>query len=110
MRINTGTTKDNALLDGMPIGWAPLSPLGGDENSAPAPITTSAVDPLSAVTPNLNNQKQNKMSAKSTSTKSKPYFKLSALPLAADASWAVPALCAAYNWPTGLVGGGTIGI
>jgi kumamolisin len=40
--------------------------------------------------------------------KSKPYFKLSAGPRAA--SWSVPALCAAYNWPSGLVGGGVIGI
>jgi subtilase family serine protease len=29
---------------------------------------------------------------------------------AMGAPWSVPALCAAYNWPTGLVGGGVIGI
>lgn len=53
------------------------------------------------------------MSAKSKSkpsAKSKPYFKLSLQPLAAGASWAVPALCTAYMWPSGLIGGGVIGI
>ncbi len=29
---------------------------------------------------------------------------------ASQAPWAVPALCAAYGWPTGLAGGGKIGI
>jgi subtilase family serine protease len=53
------------------------------------------------------------MSAKSKSNngaKSKPYFKMLAQPRAAAASWSVPALCAAYNWPNGLTGGGVIGI
>jgi kumamolisin len=49
----------------------------------------------------------------------RPYFKLrstsSILARAASATpaagpWAVPALCAAYNWPTGLAGGGVIAI
>ena len=40
--------------------------------------------------------------------KCKPYFKLS--PRAAAGTWDVPALCAAYNWPTGLAGGGVIAI
>jgi len=49
-------------------------------------------------------------------TKVKPYFKLAsakakATPRTAGASpWDVPALCAAYNWPTGLAGGGVIAI
>jgi kumamolisin len=43
----------------------------------------------------------------------KPYFKLSqprAAAPAAAGSWNVPALCAAYNWPAGLAGGGVIAI
>jgi kumamolisin len=41
----------------------------------------------------------------------KPYYKLPKDPKAAVAtSWNVPALCAAYNWPTGKAGGGTIAI
>ena len=44
-----------------------------------------------------------------------PYFKLRRMkagskPAAAGATWTVPALCAAYNWPTGLNGGGVIAI
>jgi kumamolisin len=44
-----------------------------------------------------------------------PYFKLrkpAGLGAAAPAGepWAVPSLCAAYNWPTGLSGGGVIAI
>ena len=48
--------------------------------------------------------------------KVRPYFKRkdkARAPRAAsagDASWDVPALCAAYNWPTGLSGGGVIAI
>jgi kumamolisin len=50
--------------------------------------------------------------------KCKPYFKLHSklkpagvAPRAAAAGpWDVPALCAAYNWPTGLAGGGLIAI
>ena len=42
--------------------------------------------------------------------KSNPYFKLHNQAHASASAWAVPALCAAYNWPTGLVGGGVIGI
>jgi kumamolisin len=44
----------------------------------------------------------------------KPYFKLrKTVPtprVAGSGSWDVPALCAAYNWPTGLAGGGVIAI
>lgn len=48
----------------------------------------------------------------------KPYFRLQQthfrLPVsqerAAQSSWTVPALCARYKWPTGLAGGGVIGI
>jgi len=46
----------------------------------------------------------------------KPYFKKKGIapsPKAAGAgsgSWNVPDLCAAYNWPTGLAGGGVIAI
>jgi kumamolisin len=45
----------------------------------------------------------------------KPYFKLRRPELAARAAagggpWNVPDLCAAYNWPTGLAGGGVIAI
>ncbi|HEX8812484.1 MAG TPA: hypothetical protein VF742_10870, partial [Terracidiphilus sp.] len=29
---------------------------------------------------------------------------------AGSTSWSIPALCAAYNWPTNLAGGGVIGI
>jgi subtilase family serine protease len=54
------------------------------------------------------------MATKRNSTtvkKSKPYFKRCLVPQAAtNASWSVPALCAAYNWPAGLAGGGVIGI
>ncbi len=46
--------------------------------------------------------------------KCKPYFKLAKTrptPRSAAAGlWNVPALCAAYNWPTGLAGGGVIAI
>ena len=49
-------------------------------------------------------------------TRSHPYFKLRRLtphfqigPEAA-APWSVPNLCAAYNWPKGLAGGGVIAI
>lgn len=37
----------------------------------------------------------------------RPYIKH---PRARISSWSVPALCKAYSWPTGLAGGGTIGI
>lgn len=41
----------------------------------------------------------------------KPYVKLPKDPAAAAAtSWNVPNLCAAYNWPSGLAGGGVIAI
>ena len=46
----------------------------------------------------------------------KPYFKLRRrtpqfrLGIEAPAPWDVPALCAAYQWPTGLSGGGVIAI
>jgi kumamolisin len=44
-----------------------------------------------------------------------PYFKLRRMkaerrPAAAGATWTVPALCAAYDWPKGLNGGGVIAI
>ncbi|HKD23267.1 MAG TPA: S53 family peptidase [Rhizomicrobium sp.] len=39
----------------------------------------------------------------------KPYFKIRR-PRAAGASWTVPNLCKAYNWPTALAGGGVIAI
>jgi kumamolisin len=45
-----------------------------------------------------------------------PYFKLrkpakrGEVAAAAGVPWSVPALCAAYNWPTGLAGGGVIAI
>jgi len=40
-----------------------------------------------------------------------PFFKLPADPRAAAATaWNVPDLCSAYNWPSGLAGGGVIGI
>ena len=48
--------------------------------------------------------------------KCKPYFKLRRLTpqfrlgIEAPAPWDVPALCAAYQWPTGLSGGGVIAI
>jgi len=52
-----------------------------------------------------------------TTVRNKPYFKLPsqvarvAPALAATTNtWAVPDLCAAYNWPTGLAGGGVIAI
>jgi hypothetical protein len=47
---------------------------------------------------------------------SKPYFQMydphKARPMAASGlqPWSVPDLCAAYQWPTGLAGGGKIGI
>jgi kumamolisin len=45
----------------------------------------------------------------------KPYFKLARIgaaprTAAVGGPWNVPDLCAAYNWPTGLVGGGVIAI
>jgi len=53
----------------------------------------------------------------SPTVRCKPYFKLRSqvrgiVPAAEAASttWAVPDLCAAYNWPTGLAGGGVIAI
>ncbi len=43
-----------------------------------------------------------------------PYFKRSHAHLVprdgAQQTWTVPQLCTAYNWPTNLAGGGTIGI
>ena len=51
-----------------------------------------------------------------TTYKSVPYFKLRQPPAkdvvaaAPAATWSVPNLCAAYNWPTGLAGGGVIAI
>jgi kumamolisin len=52
-----------------------------------------------------------KAKSKSNATApSKPYFKLAAQARADGASWNVPALCTAYNWPTALPGGGMIGI
>lgn len=46
----------------------------------------------------------------------RPYFKLrkrlapAVLAAVPSATWTVPALCAAYKWPTGLGGGGVIAI
>jgi kumamolisin len=41
----------------------------------------------------------------------RPFFKLPAdQALAAQTSWNVPDLCSAYNWPTGMPGGGVIAI
>ncbi len=41
----------------------------------------------------------------------RPYYKLPKDPRAAAATaWNVPSLCSAYNWPTGLSGGGVIAI
>ena len=45
----------------------------------------------------------------------KPYFKVGRIAVATRAAggggpWSVPDLCAAYNWPTGLTGGGVIAI
>jgi kumamolisin len=40
----------------------------------------------------------------------KPYFKLLLPETVASAPWNVPDLCAAYNWPTNLAGGGVISI
>src|ERR1700722_13069206 len=49
--------------------------------------------------------------AESRKYHNKPYFKLPDDPKAAAAtSWNVPDLCAAYNWPTGMAGGGVIAI
>ena len=61
--------------------------------------------------------------AHSPTVRCKPYFKLrsqvrriSARPVAPGAQsaqaipWSLPALCAAYNWPSGQPGGGTIAI
>jgi kumamolisin len=53
-----------------------------------------------------------------TTYKSVPYFKLrkpapegvQAAAAPAAGPWTVPALCSAYNWPTGLAGGGVIAI
>lgn len=51
-----------------------------------------------------------------TFTLGEPYFKRpirskdGLVPLAATASWSVPDLCAAYDWPIGLAGGGVIAI
>lgn len=42
--------------------------------------------------------------------KCKPYFKLLAPNVAPIAAWAAPDLCAAYNWPANLPGGGVIAI
>jgi kumamolisin len=42
--------------------------------------------------------------------RNKPYFKLLKPGVAAAAPWSVPDLCTAYNWPTGLAGGGIIAI
>src|SRR5262245_30624360 len=44
-----------------------------------------------------------------------PYFKMGRTAVATRAArgggpWSVPDLCAAYNWPTGLTGGGVIAI
>ena len=56
-------------------------------------------------------------SSYTTTYKSVPYFKLrKPTPKGAEAAaaapaagpWTVPALCAAYNWPSGLAGGGVI--
>jgi kumamolisin len=40
----------------------------------------------------------------------KPYFKVPAAEAVSGNFWNVPDLCAAYNWPTGLAGGGVIAI
>jgi kumamolisin len=53
-----------------------------------------------------------------TTYKSVPYFKVrkplpkgvQAAAASAAGPWTVPALCSAYNWPTGLAGGGVIAI
>jgi kumamolisin len=58
-------------------------------------------------------------SSYTTTYKSVPYFKLrKPTPKGAEAAaaapaagpWTVPALCAAYNWPSGLAGGGVIAV
>src|SRR5580698_5131049 len=49
--------------------------------------------------------------AESPKYHNKPYFKLPKDPkAAAETSWNVPDLCAAYKWPTGAAGGGVIAI
>jgi len=59
------------------------------------------------------------MATASLGVRCKPYFKLRsqthlapllAAQAAAPVTWTVPGLCAAYNWPTGLAGGGVIAI
>ena len=56
-------------------------------------------------------------SSYATTYKSVPYFKLrkptpkgAQAAAAAAGPWTVPALCAAYNWPSGLAGGGVIAV
>ena len=44
------------------------------------------------------------------SKRSQPYFRLLQPGQLATATWSVPALCTAYNWPTNLAGGGIIAI
>jgi subtilase family serine protease len=44
------------------------------------------------------------------SSKCRPYIKLPGAEASAENFWNVPDLCAAYNWPTGLAGGGVIAI
>jgi kumamolisin len=57
-----------------------------------------------------------KAMSSTNSPKNHPYFKLAKKHLAprnstaAATSWNVPDLCTAYNWPTGLAGGGVIAI
>ena len=45
-----------------------------------------------------------------TTYKSTPYFKLPTAAAAALQTWTLPNLCAAYNWPANLAGGGVIAI
>ena len=40
----------------------------------------------------------------------RPYLKSVPVEQLANETWSVPAICAAYQWPTGLAGGGTIAI
>src|SRR5215472_10728041 len=42
--------------------------------------------------------------------KARPYVRAVAPERLATETWTVPALCAAYQWPTGLAGGGKIAI
>jgi subtilase family serine protease len=44
------------------------------------------------------------------SSKRRPYIQLPGAEASAENFWNVPDLCAAYNWPTGLSGGGVIAI